>query len=154
MVWFPDNIPGIHSSVCCLLMMYYALNTKLVTRDKWEICVVYRSQIKSGKQKPSVFQRFHQDIKATSFEIVFFQLGIKGGRFQMSLGKISPAATIYSLWLQRKTRIQNGNVIYLKKRTSTIKTHIYTKFKGKMPNHRCQNVIFFFHFYCIVNCVS
>ena len=28
----------------------------------------------------------------------------------MSLGKISPAATIYSLWLQRKTRIQNGNV--------------------------------------------
>ena len=28
----------------------------------------------------------------------------------MSLGKISPAATIYSLWLQRKTRIQNSNV--------------------------------------------
>ena len=26
---------------------------------------------------------------------------------------------------------------YLKKWTSTIRTHIYTKFKGKMPNHSC-----------------
>ena len=41
---------------------------------------------------------------------MFFQLGIKGRRFQMNLGKISSAATIYYIWLQRKTRIQNGIV--------------------------------------------
>ena len=35
---------------------------------------------------------------------------------------------------------------YLKKWTSTIKTHIYTKFKGKMPNHSGQSVNFFPHF--------
>ena len=42
---------------------------------------------------------------------MFFRLGIKGRGFQMSLGKISSAATVYYIWQQRKKMIQNGNVI-------------------------------------------
>ena len=47
---------------------------------------------------------------ATSFAIEFFHWGIKGKRFQMNLCKIASAATIYHIWLQRKTMNPNRNV--------------------------------------------
>ena len=105
MVWLPDDIPSIHLSGCCLLMIDYPLYTELLTRYKREACVFCRSQIKSRKH---ILKCFQQNIMATSFQIVFFHQDIKGRRFQMNLCKIAWAATIYHIWLQRKTRIHGG----------------------------------------------
>lgn len=101
-------VPGIHSALCCLLMIDYLHYTEFANQGYMgDLCVFCRSQI---GQKPSVFESFHLDILATSFAIGFFHQGIKGKRFQMNLCKIASAATIYHIWLQRKTMNPNRNV--------------------------------------------